>query len=569
MKKIPLRICSGLLVLVCLISLVFAGLNLRGALDCKAYWEEAGAQADESFGLLEDGISRLKENENAYLEGVDAYEDGLEDYEAGEDALADGAKKLSAGEAAYADGAARLEAGQNEYNAGAAKLEEGKRQYQEGLAQLEAAKAQLEEGKAQLAQGEAELEAGKARLAAGEAELEAHRQEYEEGKAQIAAAEPLYQAALAGKAEIDNLIAERDRYAAMGPLFQDKVTELNIAIAMAQAAYQADFGGTSLDGLIAQIEEGKAKLAAYEAGMAEVEAGRQEVAAGEAKLEEGRAKVAEGEAQIAEGEAKLAEAKAKLDAGEAELAAARQRLNDGQAQLDAGAADLAKGYKDYAAGEDALKEGAAALADGLARLGEYEGGEQQVADGLNLVIGTDTYYDRAGRPLVRSIADRLGADFSYWKLDQDGNYVFLNGERHLDLDKAAQVVRAGRDFLADTSDVVTQELTGRIISLVAIAVACIAGLVAGILGLVGLRLGAMIPAILSAAAGLAASALILVDGMENPMSVISRTGNTVGVFVWACVVSLLSLTVIVVAALTKTGAPAVAAPAAPVLAGED
>ena len=147
--------------------------------------------------------------------------------------------------------------------------------------------------------------------------------------------------------------------------------------------------------------------------------------------------------------------------------------------------------------------------------------------------------------------------------------MFLNGERHLDLDKAAQVVRAGRDFLADTSDVVTQELTGRIISLVAIAVACIAGLVAGILGLVGLRLGAMIPAILSATAGLAASALILVDGMENPMSVISRTGNTVGVFVWACVVSLLSLTVIVVAALTKIGAPAAAAPAAPVLAGED
>ena len=79
----------------------------------------------------------------------------------------------------------------------------------------------------------------------------------------------------------------------------------------------------------------------------------------------------------------------------------------------------------------------------------------------------------------------------------------------------------------------------------------------------------MIPAILSAAAGLAACALILVDGMENPMSVISRTGNTVGVFVWACVVSLLSLTVIVVAALTKTGAPTAAAPAAPALAGED
>lgn len=526
MKKIPLRIFSAVLILACLAGLGLSWLNFRQAMACKTHWEETGAEAAASFQLLEDGINQLKDNEKAYVEGVNAYEDGLEDYAEGEKQLQEGGAKLGSGQAEYDEGAAQLAA--------------GKQAYQEGLEELNAAKAQLEQGKQELAQGEAELEAGKARLAAGEAELEAHRQEYEEGKAQIAEAEPLYQTALEGRRQIEDLKQKQAYYESIG--LSSKAMELSFEIAALEAAYAANLGGNSIDGLMQQIEEGKAKIAAYEAGMAEVEAGRQEVAAGEAKLEEGRAKIAEGERQIAEGEAKLADAKRQLDEGEAKLAAARGQLN--------------KGYADYAKGQKDLEDGAKALADGLAQLGQYEGGEQQVADGLNMVLATDTYYNAAGEELVTPIASRLGENFSYWRTDADGNYVFLNGERNLDLDKAMQVVKAGRDFLADTTQVVTDEITSRIEALIVVAAACVLGILGGVLGLFGKRLGAMIPAILSTAAAGAAVALLLVNGTENPMSVIAGTGNTQRILIGAAAVACAALVTVIAAALTKNAVKA-------------
>ena len=508
-KNVLMRVFSGVLALVCVLCLIFSGIGIKQVLDCKNYWEAQGAQAEQSFDLLEDGIGQLRANELAYLQGLIDYEAGLKDYEQGEDDLANGAAQLANGQAQYDDGAARLAEGHAEYDANVEKLN--------------AAKAQLDEGKK-------ELEEGKAKVAAGEAELEAHRQEYEEGKQKLETVTPIYEAAMAGVSKINDLKAERDRYAAMGPLFEKKVSELDLEIMMAEAALNMQLGDYTVNGIIQEYEDGQAKIAQYEAGMAEVEAGKQKIA-------EGEAKIAESEKQIAEAEEKLAAAKALLDEKDGELAAA-----GGQ---------LATGYASYKEGEEKLAAGAEQLAAGLAQLGQYEDGQIQVAEGLDLVLATDTYYNRARQPLVQTIAGRLGPDFTYWKLDEDGNVLYANDERQLDLDKALQVVKAGRDFLADTSAVVTGEVIGRLAVIVLSALAILTGLVASILGLCGKRLGAMIPSIIALVTAVSGIVAALIAGTEDPMSAIAGTGSVGIVLAGIIALAVAAVLVIVFSAIAK------------------
>ena len=475
MKNILIRVFSGVLILVCLICLVTGAVNIKDILDCKDVWEETREDALESFEMLEDGIAQLKENEEAYTEGVEAYEEGLESYEAGQNTLASGGAALSSGQAAY--------------DANAAKLAAAHQQYEEGV-------RTLEQGKAELAQGKAELEQGKAELAAGQAQLEANKQAYEEGKAQLAMVAPIYYAAkpyydycMALQAEYDQAVADGDLIKAA--ILQEKVTEQQILL-------NASLGGHSMSSIIQQYEEGQAKIAEYEAGQAKV-------AAGEKAVAEAEQKIAAAEQTIAAGEAKLAASKAVLDENDRKLAEAEEELN--------------KGYASYAAGKARLENGAAELAEGLKQLAVYEGGQQQVAEGLDLVIGTETYYNKKGEPIVESIADRLGEDFLYWKLDGNGQPMVLNDELVLDLDKAQMVCKAGRDFVDDTTEAVTKELTARIIGTGLLVLSALVGIAAGIVGLFARSVGSAITS--SVCAFLAVVGLttgLILGGFEHPLS---------------------------------------------------
>ena len=521
-KQILLRVFSGILALVCVLCLVLSGIGTKQALDCKSYWEEEGEKAKEGFDALEDGINQLRDNEDAYLSGVAAYEEGLEEYEQGEEKLAAGADKLHSGQA--------------QYDSGAQKLADAHKQYDENVEKLNAAKAELEAGKAQ-------LEAGKAELAAGEAELAAHQQEYEEGKAKLQTVTPIYEAAMAGVAKINDLKAERDRYAGMGPLFEKKVSELDLEIAMAEAALNMQLEGYSVNGIIQEYEDGQAKIAEYEAGQRKVEEGRKQIA-------EGEQKIADSEKQIAEAEQKLAEAKAILDQKDQELANAGSQLDAGRAQL--------------AAGEEKLAAGAQQLADGLKQLGQYEGGQDQVVEGLETVLATDTYYNAARKPLLPAIRDRLDPNFSYWKLDEMGQPLVVNGHKNLSLTESLKVVRAGREFLQDTTKLVTGEITGRLLVIIVSALAIVTCLVASILGLFGRRIGALIPAALGLTLSLGAVIAAVISGTEDPMSVIAGTG-TVGIVLGGVIaLAVAALLVTVFAAIPGSGrlAPAAAASAA-------
>ena len=496
-KQILLRVFSGILALACVLSLVLTGYGFRQALDCKDYWEAEAKEANEGFDKLEDGINQLRDNEDAYLTGVEAYEEGLEEYEKGEEDLEKGEDKLGSGQAQYNDGASQLAAAHQQYNENVAKINE--------------AKAQVE---------------------AGKAELEAHRQEYEEGKAQLETVTPIYNAAMAALGRIDELKAQRDSYAAMGPLFEDKVAELDIAIAMAQAALDVQLNGYSVNGIIQAYQEGQAKIAAYEEGQRQVEAGKQKIA-------EGEKKIAASEAEIAAAEQKLAEAKAVLDQKDQELANAGNQLAAGYAALEEG--------------KDKLKAGAQQLSEGLAKLGEYEGGEEQVKEGLDTVLATDTYYDTARKPLLPAIAERLDPDFSYWKLDENGQPLLVNGQKFLSLAESLKVVRAGREFLADTTKLVTEEITGRAMISALAALAVLIGLVTAILGLAGLRIGALVCAALSMLSGIGALALSFFVGMEDPFSVIAGTGTVGIVLAGVAALVLASLLVLIFAAIPGSG----------------
>lgn len=210
-----------------------------------------------------------------------------------------------------------------------------------------------------------------------------------------------------------------------------------------------------------------------------------------------------------------------LEDGVRQLKANESAYTEGVEACIAGEKELEEGEEALAAGKEKLHAGEGQLADGLKRLGEYEDGEKQVAEGLELVLAAETYYNAAGEPLLTSIAGRLGEGFSYWTLDEDGHYVFLNGEPFLDLDKALLAVQAGRDFVADTTDLVTAEITARVELLQLTAALSALGLLSALFGLFARRIGAMVFALPAAAASGAAIAFSLLDGVEYPLCAIA------------------------------------------------
>ena len=456
MKKVLLRIFSAILALVCLVGAWACGVSVKDELDCKEIWEEIREEALANFDLMDAGIAELAANSDVYADGVGTYRDGLGTY--------------NAGRAELAAGKAKLEEGQAAYDANSAKLSEAHKAYDEGVAAIAAGKIELEQGKK-------ELEEGKATLAA-------NKQAYEEGKAQLAKVQPIYAIVKPLHNQYVNLQQQYDKAVAEGD--NDRAAVLAIEVAAAKRIFEAELANTgySMDSLVAEYEAGQKKIAEYEAG---------------------QKKIAEAEATIAAGEKKLAESKIALDENDLKLAEAKKALD--------------AGYANYAAGQSRLAAGAAKLAAGAAQLAVFEGGQQQIADALDLVIGTETYRNAEGKAQVKSIASRLGKDFNSWRLDENGEIVVLNDEPVVDLEKAALVVQAGRDFVDDTTEVVTAEIITRVILTIVAALACLAGVAAAILGLCAVSGASATLGVIAFALSLGGIiAINLFGGNEYPMS---------------------------------------------------
>lgn len=414
---------SIFLILASLFGIAAGGLGLKDCLAIKEYKEE-DAKTAEVVGELENAIALLKENEEAYLDGIGAYTKGLSDYNAGKSELNKGYKD-------YNKGKQRLEDGYAEYN-------EGKRTYEEGLAAYEEGKKQLEEGKKQVAEGQALIDT--------------NTQAYLEGKEKLAKIEPLLP-------YVDFYLEYREKKLTSWKGFANAQAWFAAVVRpiAANNGLEIPADVTDFPAYIEQmVADGKAQLKEYEDGLK--------------TLEEGKKQVAEGEAQLRDAELQLEEGKAKLDAAEKQLADGEKELKQGQSKLSAG--------------EQELREGAAKLEDGLKSLEQFEDGMKQV-DGYTEQIFTQApVYRHNGELAVANPQIILGEDFSWYKLNDNGEIAALrSGDPYLDLDKCMEVCTAFRTYVANQGDDVANELYSRLGIYIALAVASLLGLVAGILGL--------------------------------------------------------------------------------------
>ena len=348
--------------------------------------------------------------------------------------LEDGINQINENENVYFDGVKQLEDGE-------AKLADGEAQLADGKAQLAQGYKDYADGKKQLADGAAQLRKGEADLAAGKKQLADNTQAYKEGKALLAKIEPIMP-------YVDQYIAFRDGHLKELPGFET-AQEWFVAVVRPVAAKVGltlpkdvkDFPKYIQD----MVADGKAQLKMYEDG-------QKQVAAGEKQLAKGYKDYAAGKKQLADG---------------------AKTLSDGEAQLADGKAQLAQGYADYD--------------DGLKQLAVFEDGNQQIKDGLKTVLALESVKGYNGKTVVPSPAETVGgADYDFLKYDKDGKVVKLHdGKAYVDTKKAMKLCKLAQQYAVDYTADVTQELVGRIVLYLVLAVASLLALIAGILGLKG------------------------------------------------------------------------------------
>ncbi len=332
---------------------------------------------------------------------------------------------LKENEQAYLDGIGAYSKGLNDYAAGQRAYNEGKAELSKGYMDYEAGKAALEEGRKQVAEGQAQIDA--------------NTQAYNEGKALLSKIEPLMPM-------LNKYIELRDNGIGMIPgmsswegfdsaqaWFVSVVRPLGARLGLTIPDDVTDFPAYMQQ----MVAEGQAKLKEYEDGLAALEAGK---------------------AQIAAGEAALREAEAMLAQGEKELAAGAQELAAGAAKLAAGKADLET----------------------------FEGGMALVDEYTMTCFKNEPIYRHNGDMAVPGPEQRLGEDFDWYKYDENGELVTLrNGEPYLDLDKCLVVCTHFRQSVADHVADVTHELYMRLGLYIALIIAGVLGIIAGIMGLAG------------------------------------------------------------------------------------
>lgn len=430
MKKSALTTTISILLIVASVfALIAAGFGVKDGLAIKQYKEE-DAKAADVVGDLEKAIGMLKENEAAYLEGVGTYAKGLSDYAAGQKA----------------------------YNEGKATLAQGYKDYDEG-------KATLAQGYKDYAAGKKALEEGRAKVAAGQAMIDANTDAYNEGKALLAKIEPLMPLLNTYVKFRDGSIAKLPGFDSAQVWFVSVVRPIASKMGLNIPADVTDFPAY----INQMVADGKAQLKAYEDGLAELEAGKKQLA--------------EAEKQLAEGEAKLAAGRQDLAAGANKLATAKGQLEDGKAQLSV-----------FEQGEITLAEGARSLFEGMQPCFSFYGGEQTVkslpeylAIEFGLEIPDNLIVKEDGRAHVNEEAYEAFGEYvisNMYKVDENGAVVEKNGYPMLDLKKCEILCDKAEQYLQDQEADIKSEVYVRIGMYVALAVAAVLGIIAGIFGIV-------------------------------------------------------------------------------------
>ena len=348
-------------------------------------------------------------------------------------AARDGIKQLQENEDVYLNGVGTYEAGLIQLSSGKSALNAGYKEYYAG-------KKALEEGKKAYAEGVKALEAGKKEYEAGKKKIAENTQAYNEGKEKLAKIEPLMPYLNQYVQFRDGTIAKLPGFDSAQAWFVKTVRPIAAKLGITIPDDVTDFPAF----MNKMVADGKAQLKEYEDGVA---------------------KLAEAEKTIAAGEKKLA-------AAEKEIAAGEKKLADAEKQLAAGEKKLATGKNELANGDKQLKV--------------YEGGQEQLAAGMQQLLDEMVpCTTRSGKQTVPGLKELLGDDFSIWVLDDNGEVKVQRGCQFVDLDNCSKLCDEAEHYLELQEADIKSELYPRIAMNIMMALASIIGIVSGIVAIVG------------------------------------------------------------------------------------
>ena len=382
-------------------------------------------------------------------------------------AAREGIKQLQENEDVYLNGVGTYEAGLIQLSSGKSALNAGYKEYYAG-------KKALEEGKKAYAEGVKALEAGKKEYEAGKKKIAENTQAYNEGKEKLAKIEPLMPYLNQYVQFRDGTIAKLPGFNSAQAWFVKTVRPIAAKLGITIPDDVTDFPAF----MNKMVADGKAQLKEYEDGVA---------------------KLAEAEKTIAAGEKKLAAAEKEIAAGEKKLADAEKQLAAGEKKLAAGKNELAKGDK---------------------KLKVYEGGQEQLAAGMQQLLDEMVpCTTRSGKQTVPGLKELLGDDFSIWVLNDKGEVKVERGCQFVDLDNCTKLCDEAEHYLELQEADIKSELYPRIAMNIMMALAAIIGIVSGIVAIVGAVTGSkktgFIGGIITAVLAVAANIVGIVVGYTD------------------------------------------------------
>ena len=382
-------------------------------------------------------------------------------------AARDGIKQLQENEDVYLNGVGTYEAGLIQLSSGKSALNAGYKEYYAG-------KKTLEDAKKQYAAGVKTLEAGKKEYEAGKKKIAENTQAYNEGKEKLAKIEPLMPYLNQYVKFRDGTIAKLPGFDSAQAWFVKTVRPIAAKLGITIPDDVTDFPAF----MNKMVADGKAQLKEYEDGVA---------------------KLAEAEKTIAAGEKKLAAAEKEIAAGEKKLADAEKQLAAGEKKLAAGKNELANGDK---------------------KLKVYEGGQEQLAAGMQQLLDEMVpCTTRSGKQTVPGLKELLGDDFSIWVLNDKGEVKVQRGCQFVDLDNCTKLCDEAEHYLELQEADIKSELYPRIAMNIMMALAAVIGIVASIVAIVGAVTGSkktgFIGGIITAVLAVAANIVGIVVGYTD------------------------------------------------------
>lgn len=338
----------------------------------------------------------------------------------------------------FADAQAELDDAREGIQDGKAQLEGGKKEMTDRLSQAGSAETQIIQGEAQISQAETQLSQKEQELAASRATLEQQKALLQTGNI---TKDDMYQAAYAQayQAALDGAYAEADSqfetvWEQQLQTLRDTIAGLKAAIEMGQAAGQ---DVTELQGQLSIAEESLAGLGE------EARAQAREAARLKAKelLDEAFPSQFD-EGYCAKAVETLDGYLAQMDEGQAQIAAAKQQLAQTKAQLSAGKISLAQAQSQI---ESAKIEGILQMADAQSKLvsGEaaIEEGQEKLDQSRETALDAADLKDKITIDTIEGILTAQNFTMPAGYVSEDGiKYLIRVGDKFTNLEEMQNLV---------------------------------------------------------------------------------------------------------------------------------